>query len=370
MLSIEMLPAARGDCLWIEYGSGDDVHRVLIDGGIASTQHHIRKRIEELQPDKRRFDLLVITHIDLDHIAGVLGLLRDPPEGLRFADVWFNGWEQLLAAEKTQDDGILGAKLGERVSARLKQRGFPWNSLFEGGPVAIPAGVETIPRKSLEGGMTLTLLSPTVERLRGLLPVWEAEVKKAELDPGKAGEELEGIGHPEDVADEGILGDEILDVDKLAASPFKNDTSRANGSSIAMLAEFGDASCVLMGDAYASDVERAVRSVLAARGGDRLKIDALKLSHHGGRKNTSVALLELLDCPRYLFSTDGSFYDHPHPESVARVIVHGAKGRVPSLFFNYRSPETSRWDTSTLLAGHHPYEPLYPAPAPGLRIEL
>jgi Metallo-beta-lactamase superfamily len=370
MLSINMLPAARGDCLWIEYGRGDDVHRVLIDGGIASTQHYIRERIEHLKPHQRRFDLLVVTHIDLDHIAGVLGLLRDPPEGLSFADVWFNGWGQLLAADHTQDDGILGAKLGERVSARLKQAGFPWNALFDGQPVAIPDGADTLPTRSLEGGMTLTLLSPTAERLRRLMPVWETEIRRAQLEPGHAGDDLEGIGHPEDVADEGILGDETLDVRKLAAYPFKDDTSRANGSSIALLAEFGDAACVLMGDAYASDVANAVQSVLAARGGDRLKIDALKLSHHGGRKNTSAALLELLDCPRYLFSTDGSVYDHPHPESVARVIVHGANGRVPSLFFNYRSPETSRWDTETLLGGHHPYGPLYPGAAPGLRIEL
>ena len=33
MLRIEMLPAAHGDCLWIEYGSGTNVHRILIDGG-------------------------------------------------------------------------------------------------------------------------------------------------------------------------------------------------------------------------------------------------------------------------------------------------------------------------------------------------
>ena len=34
MFTIEMLPAAHGDCLWIEYGSGQEVRRILIDGGL------------------------------------------------------------------------------------------------------------------------------------------------------------------------------------------------------------------------------------------------------------------------------------------------------------------------------------------------
>jgi hypothetical protein len=369
MLSIEMLPAARGDCLWIEYGDGN-VHRVLIDGGILSTQDHIRRRIEKVPRHQRRFDLLVITHIDLDHISGVLGLLRDLPDGVSFADVWFNGWEQLLAAEKVLDDGILGAKLGERVSARLKQGQLPWNRSFDGGPVVIADATGPLPVRRLEGGLTLTLLSPTLERLRRLRPKWEDEITKAKLHLGQAGETLEGIGHPDEVADKGILGGETIDIDAYAKCPFKDDTSEANGSSIAMLAEYGTSACVLMGDAYASDVAKSIRCVLADRGGERLKIDALKLSHHGGRKNTSPALLDLVTCSRYLFSTDGSVYDHPHQESVARVIVHGAHGGVPSLIFNYRSPETLRWAKAPDPGGPRRYVPVYPEGEPGLRVEF
>src|SRR5690606_28109305 len=126
----EMLPAARGDALWIEYGSPRAPHRILIDGGIASTHQRLRARIEALPRSGRKFDLMVITHIDLDHIAGMIGLLRDPPEGFAVDDVWFNGWEHLLQAEKFADDGILGAKLGERLSAWLREGDYPWNRAF------------------------------------------------------------------------------------------------------------------------------------------------------------------------------------------------------------------------------------------------
>jgi hypothetical protein len=378
VLGIDLLPAARGDSLWIEYGRADRPHRILIDGGILSTGTHLRERIERLPVGERRFDLLVITHVDLDHIAGVLALLRDPPEGLAFDDVWFNGWRHLAAAQRLADDGVLGAKLGERLSARLEQRGYQWNAAFGGGPAMIadpPDGEEPVlPRHTLAGGMTLTLLSPTAERLRRLLPVWEKEMRKAGLDSGSAGEAREGIGHPDEIADEGILGDARIDVDGLARTPFRDDTSAANGSSIALLAEFDGRRCLLMGDAHASDAATSIGRVIGAeRDGDLLEIDALKLSHHGGRKNTSPALLRMLRCPRYLFSTDGSVYDHPHAESVARVLVHGARGAPagrPTLVFNYRSAETSVWDDAKLFHGTHAYEPAYPDDGAGIRVEL
>ena len=48
MFRLEMLPAAHGDCLWIEYGSGTTVHRILIDGGPAHTYPALRERILHL----------------------------------------------------------------------------------------------------------------------------------------------------------------------------------------------------------------------------------------------------------------------------------------------------------------------------------
>jgi len=72
MINIELIQAAQGDCIWIEYGEdADSLHRILIDGGTQGTYKHLKERIENLSPDERHFDLLVITHIDSDHIAGI-----------------------------------------------------------------------------------------------------------------------------------------------------------------------------------------------------------------------------------------------------------------------------------------------------------
>ena len=77
-------------------------------------------------------------------------------------------------------------------------------------------------------------------------------------------------------------------------------------------------------------------------GQDELRLDALKLPHHGSRANLSRAFLEKVECRRYLFSTDGTQFKHPDREAVARVIKFG--GQQPQLLFNYRSEFTSLWD--------------------------
>lgn len=372
MFKIDLLPAARGDALWIEYGEPTAPHRVLIDGGISSTQEHLRTRIEALPVDARRFDLLMISHIDLDHIAGILGLIADPPEGLKFDNVLFNGWHQLLTAEGVEEDiGLLGPKLGERVSARIEERNYPWNDGFEDKLVAIRTSTGALPTVTLTGGMRITLLSPTLDRLRKLRPVWEDEIREAGLEPGNAGASLEGIGHPEDVADEGILGTTDINVDELANGPFKDDRSVANGSSIAVLAEYDNKRCAFLGDAYASDVAASIQRIADIEGSEEtVEVNATKLAHHGGRKNTSAELLQKLRCLNYLISTDGSSYDHPDPESIARVLVHGASAGRPSVIFNYRSDETDVWDNEALFKGPHPYEPIYPGDDPGVSLSL
>ncbi|MCP5112715.1 MAG: MBL fold metallo-hydrolase [bacterium] len=381
MFKIDMLPAGRGDCLWIEYGDPENPHRVLIDGGVQSTHRTIRDRLEKLSEDRRRLDLLAVTHIDLDHIAGVLELFRNPVPGLAIGDVWFNAWDHLgqdqpepvLPPAEDKDDGLLGPKQAERLDFYLKRAGQPWNVAFGGGAVEVGSERAPLPTRELAGGMKLTLLSPTRERLRALAKDWSRVIKGVDLVPGAAGAALEGFDEADE--DDVLLGPAPVppppDVATLAAGPFAADTSRANGSSIAFLAEYGGKRCLFTGDAWAGDVTAAVRRLAAAEGDRVLAVDALKLSHHGGRKNTDAELLSALACNRYLVSTDGSYYDHPQPESMARAIVHGRQRGEPRLFFNYRSPETGVWDDRRLFrATGRTYEPVYPVSSGGLAVDL
>jgi hypothetical protein len=342
MFKLEMMPAGHGDCLWIEYGDLKTPHRVLIDGGPAPTYPRVKARIEALPPRSREFDLLIITHVDADHIEGVVRLLGDTTLGAKFGEVWFNGWKHL----PDPNNDKLGPVHGEYLTALLEKGGHAWNVSFKGNAVRVP-DQGTLPRVTLPGGMTLTLLSPTNQQLIKLRPKWNAEVRKAGLEPGGAAEALEHLAGNRRLQPD-ALGD--LKVAALAAKPFASDHSEANGSSIAVLAEYGGKSCLLTGDAFAPVLVESIQRLVDERGVERLRLDAFKIAHHGSQGNLSKELLNLFRCPRYLFSTNGKIFNHPDPESVARVIMHG--GKKPSLYFNYRSEENEMWDNERLWKQH------------------
>jgi hypothetical protein len=87
-------------------------------------------------------------------------------------------------------------------------------------------------------------------------------------------------------------------------------------------------------------------SPLARAAGGRLRLDLMQVPHHGSRGNLSKELLELVDCQRFLMSTDGSSFGHPHDETIARVLRFGGSHR-KWLVFNYRDRAT-RWRSQTL----------------------
>jgi hypothetical protein len=100
--------------------------------------------------------------------------------------------------------------------------------------------------------------------------------------------------------------------------------------------------------------------------GQRIPLQLYKLSHHGSKYTTSRSLIEKLDCPLYVFSTNGSIFRHPDQETVSRVIVAG--GEHPELVFNYRNDRNDIWDLDAL-KNQHGYVTRYPAES-GSGIEI
>jgi metallo-beta-lactamase superfamily protein len=358
MVRIEMLPARNGDALWIEYGDAESPRRVIVDGGTeGSFAGGLRARIESLPADERRFELLVVTHVDSDHVAGVLELVRDDALGATYGDIWFNAWRHLPA---TLED--LGPVEGELLTQAILQRELAWNEAFDRAAVVVPDEGE-LPRAQLAGGLEITVLGPGLEQLAELRPRWLEAVVAAGLDPEVP------IVEPAEPPPPGLetLGT-TPDVAALAASPFKQDTAEANGSSIVLLLEHEGTSALLTGDAFPSVVLDGVTRLLAERDAERLALDAFKVPHHGSRANLSPALLRALDCSRHLFSSNGTNTKHPHPEAVARTI--DASGAGSTLHFNYSTRFNEAWADDEL-EEQHDYEALYPDEgASGLAVTL
>ena len=219
MFTIEMLPAGHGDALWIEYGDPSMPHRVLVDGGprLSATRSRLRglvsDRVAARPSGSPGLELIAISHIDADHITGMLDLFEDPQIDLDPRDVWFNAWDHLPV-------DVLGSKQGERLSAALTKRREPWNTDF-GGEAVVTADSGALPVVQLPGDATLTLLSPTRAKLAELRPVWKKEVLEAGLVPGH--------GSQEPPRQPDVLGALAIDPDELAEEPFRRSEERRVG---------------------------------------------------------------------------------------------------------------------------------------------
>ena len=66
----------KGDCLLLTNTAG--TARVLVDGGMpVSYDAHVAAAMGKLQIAKKALDIVYVSHIDQDHIGGVLKMLDD-----------------------------------------------------------------------------------------------------------------------------------------------------------------------------------------------------------------------------------------------------------------------------------------------------
>jgi len=335
-ITLEVLPAAFGDCLLITCAGSRRDWRLLVDTGPDETYPALRARLQQIPKDaggRRHIDLFVVTHIDHDHIGAARLLLNDRDLGLSFGDIWFNAPPR--PATRGVAEGVgLALILGASAAT------LPWNLAWSGKPVCTPAtagGVELTGK----GMPKLTLLSPTPDRLKALYSVWDKELERMRRKERSAAE-----------ADPAARRGAEPTLEELAARKTPIDAAVPNGSSIAFLLEHKGASVLLGADAFPTVLVPAIRALMARRGSSgRLKVDAFKLSHHGSRASVTSELMDLVDARHCIVSTNNAYFGHPNDEAIARVIVKGGR---PTIWFNYDTPKNRRWSAAALTAkyGH------------------
>lgn len=361
---VEVLPARLGDCLIVECPRpGRPTWRMLVDGGPPDTWEVLKARIEALPVADRYLDLVVITHIDSDHIGGLIPLLSHQIQGLTIREVWFNGPPHLPDPVTRLTRSV---RQGERVNALFapgtqtrsdspSPSPPPWNAMFDGAAVATAAEADFEIRQ-IPDGPRLTVLSPTMHRLAHLSHKWTESLDRAVR------------GEPEDQLPPKEPLQPLGDLLKLADSRTDRDRSVPNGSSIALLLEHRGASALLTGDAFGNVLGAGLLGLARARNQHQLPVDLFKLPHHTSRANVSRALVALAPARHYVTSTNGDRFDHPDDIAVARVAVDSPSGA--TLWFNYTTERTLRWARPDLMEDYN-YSARYPdTPGNGVRIEL
>lgn len=115
---IEILQAGTGDSIWVSHNKKN----IVIDGGKSTAA--IRAKYSKM-PQDEIIDLLVVTHIDSDHIAGIIALvkhMKEIGETHRLKQVWFN------FPKKEETDEYSVGEGNELTSLLLEIDGLFWNN--------------------------------------------------------------------------------------------------------------------------------------------------------------------------------------------------------------------------------------------------
>ena len=266
---LKILQAYHGDSILIQGDFDGQPRNILIDGGPAKTYQYdiylgeLKKTLQNIKDKGQRIDLLILTHVDDDHIGGLLSAFDN--EGLlsQLTDkVWFNSGKLIFEYfDKPPDTSNLvylkgnNTAIGEERATSIGQ-GVDFESVISESGIwhqeLILAG-----QVHEEFGVKFTILSPTEDKLKSLLTVWKR----------KSSESLTGRG----AGDYDNKFDVILDNDN-----FQEDGSISNGSSIAFIFEYNDKSVLLLGDAHNKVIVNSLKD-LGYSEQNRIKVDYVKL---------------------------------------------------------------------------------------------
>lgn len=369
MIQIKMYPAKNGDCFLISFGDKEKKH-ILIDCGYVNTyEKFLKKDLMNIAQNNEKINLMIVTHIDSDHISGVIKFIEDNNKNkfIEIDEVWFNayrhlqnfkkdGWElqdnekDILEREialgkshiKRVNQGEIAkdeisAKQGTTLGALLLQGKYNWNGKFNGGTV-LSKGNNSIYIDEIK----INVLSPDDDKLYKLEANWVKELKKKKWNFTINDNELFDDAYEymqlmyED--DTTITVNEIskqrqeeaMILEDYIGIEYPIDESVNNGSSIAVLIESNERKLLFLADAHPQIILDKLREL------DEENFDLVKVSHHGSLKNTTSELALKLYSAKYLFSTNGFKHRHPDPQTIIKLLAANPKCE-KELYFNYKT---------------------------------
>jgi len=313
IFSIEAVKAKEGDCLLLHYGDGDDRRVVLVDGGPPGVyKSFLEPRLKQLTATLGDGDgglpleLVMVSHIDQDHVAGVLQLLRaveqatddgrDTPYDVR--ELWHNAFHKIAGDEAVDPASLLSAVEKRREPPRSE---LVLASVAQGQDTAVVATKLGIDRnggqplvlaghrRELPGGLVLDAIGPSEARVEALKRQWAEEIG---AEPSE-----------------------------LVAAQL--DDSVFNLSSLLVVASLGKLRMLLTGDGLAGDVLAGLEAADLLDAKRKAHFDVLKVPHHGSDRNVDTEFFRRVTADHYVISGDGK---HSNPELATLEMIDDARG--------------------------------------------
>lgn len=337
-MEVHALAAEHGDCIVLSYGDGNAHFRLVVDAGVAGTADRI-KRVLDASGDAV-WELLVVTHIDLDHIGGTLSLLSDKSIATRLKDIWFNGRQHLELGRES-----MAVPEGKQLAELLDREGISWNEGFGKEAVCLAADDAPVCKTLPVSKAAITILSPSTKGLAGLRHLWDLWEEREELKEDKP-VKANSAATPQAASGAEGLSAVPLSIADMAETKTGTDSSVTNGSSIAFIFEYAGFRILLGADAHPGVLLKSAAKLSP----ETLNLDVFKLPHHGSSANLTKRLAQKLPARRYLLTTNGQRHDtHPSDVAIARALTVTPNA---DLLFNYPNEAFERWASRPFEQGY------------------
>jgi formylmethanofuran dehydrogenase subunit D len=335
LFTLEALEAKHGDALILHYGKKSSPKLIVIDGGPAGVyKKSLRPRLDELKetrsPDEPlEVRMLMVSHLDDDHVNGVLALSRDLAEqstngedpDFNILTLWCNTFDDIIGNESHElaaslaqaaaasasptfsshlglkrESAVIVASVpqGRELRGNAKTLAIPPNDPFKNLVVAPATGKKALP---MGDGLKLTVIGPNEERVVALQEEWNKIIQEKGFAKDTKGKAL--------------------------AAAFVDD-SVFNLSSIVVLAEADGKKMLLTGDARGDDIMKGLTSTGFLKKNKPFHVDLLKLPHHGSDNNVETDFFRQVTADHYVVSGDGRF---GNPEIAALQMISEARGK-------------------------------------------
>ncbi len=288
VFTLEAIDAGAGDCFLVHFGTTTEPKLVLIDGGTGTTYTQVlAKRLKALRnylfegepARKLELEAVVVSHLDSDHLNGILYLFRDLTNGhipVAPKHLLFNSYASAVPSIVLDPEFVRATietaayPQADELTEKAMEYGVPFLSLVSSG------------HQEAWHDVAATVVAPTEDQLEELAEEWRDWERKRK---------------PSDVELAGYV-----------------DARIPNLTSIVLLLERGQYSMLMTGDARGDHILEA----LGIRYVGTRHVSILKLPHHGSRDTLAKDFFEKLTADHYVISGRG---EHHPAEEVLRSIV-------------------------------------------------
>jgi beta-lactamase superfamily II metal-dependent hydrolase len=363
MIKVKMYKAKEGDAFLVSLVSDLGNKNILIDMGLSSTyRNEIKKDLLILSSRGECIDLLIVTHVDKDHIEGVLEFIKENGRDhsiIKVNEIWHNSFKHLQfdKVENISDSEVkflksiisenippssdgkqnISANHGSSLAALLLEFDYPWN--ISSAKKAIEINNK---QNYVFDGFNIFLLSPDQDKLKKLSDFWERYLNSKRFN-FKISDDIvfndafeffmmnQSLSSVDNDGKKNISATRTFDLESLSKVDVerkKIDSSPTNGSSIAFILEFGNRRMLFLGDSHDDIIIREIKK----RNSSGEYFDLIKTSHHGSNNNFRTELCNIITSDKYLISTDGVKYNHPNIEVIAKI---ASKPKYKNIYFNY-----------------------------------